>query len=51
MKNQKKTVRIVCLILAFLMVLGVATIGISLIVDAINHPETEQSDDHAGHNH
>lgn len=51
MNKQRKTVRIVCLILALLMVIGVATIGISLIADAINGPETEESDPHAGHNH
>ena len=51
MNKQKKTVRIICLILAFLMVAGVATIGISLLANTLNSPDTEQSDSHAGHNH
>lgn len=57
MNNQKKIVRIICLFLAFLMVAGVATIGISLIADALNgndpdtHQTTHANDDHAGHNH
>lgn len=50
MNKQKKTVRAICLILAFLMVASVATIGISLIVGALA-PDTEQTDPHAGHNH
>lgn len=52
MNKQKKTVRALCLVLAFLMVAGVATIGISLIVEALRpEPETQQTDSHAGHNH
>lgn len=31
MNKQKKAVRIICLILVFLMLLGVATLGISLL--------------------
>ncbi len=50
MNKQKKTVRIICLILAFLMIAGVATIGISLLAQTLA-PETEQTDPHAGHNH
>ena len=51
MNKQKKTVRIICLILAFLMVAGVATIGISLLAQTLGGAETEQTDSHAGHNH
>lgn len=52
MNKQKKSVRIICLILAFLMVASVATIGISLLVSSLGHDhDTEQSDPHAGHNH
>lgn len=52
MNKQKKSVRIICLVLAFLMVAGVATIGISLLASTIaNGNDTEQSDSHAGHNH
>ncbi len=50
MKNQKKTTRIIALILAFLMIAGVATIGISLLAQTLS-AETEQTDPHAGHNH
>lgn len=49
---QRKSVRLIALILAALMVAGVATIGITLIVGAITSGnETTQSDPHAGHNH
>jgi flagellar basal body-associated protein FliL len=48
---QKKSVRIIALILAVLMVAGVATIGISLIAAAIGSNDTTQSDPHAGHDH
>ena len=41
----------VSLILAVLMVAGVATIGISLIAAAIGSNDTTQSDPHAGHDH
>lgn len=52
MNKQKKVTRIVCLILAFLMVAGVATVGISLIADALSGGhDTEQSESHEGHNH
>ena len=51
MNKQKKIVRIICLILAFLMVAGVATMGITLLVSTLAGPETEQSDSHEGHNH
>lgn len=52
MNKQKKTVRIICLILAFLMIAGVATIGISLLAQTLGGgAETEQTDPHAGHNH
>lgn len=35
MNKQNKTVRIICLVLAFLMVAGVATMAISLIAQAL----------------
>lgn len=50
MNKQKKSTRILALILAFLMVAGVATVGITLLVSTLG-PDTEQSDSHAGHNH
>ena len=42
MKNQSKVVKIICLVLAFLMVAGAATIIISLLASAGVH---------AGHTH
>lgn len=42
MNKQKKIVRIICLVLAFLMVAGAAAIVISLLASAGVH---------AGHNH
>ena len=37
MKNQKKIVRVICLVLAGLMVLGAATIVISLLASVGGH--------------
>ena len=52
MNKQKKSVRIICLVLAFLMVAGVATIGISLLASTLaSGNDTEQSESHEGHNH
>ncbi len=50
--QQRKSVRIIALILAGLMVIGVATIGISLIASTLGHGnDTVQSESHDGHNH
>jgi flagellar basal body-associated protein FliL len=47
---QKKSVRLIAIILAALMVGSVATIGIGLLVTALSgEPETHQAGD--GHNH
>jgi hypothetical protein len=51
MNKPNKSTRILALILAFLMVAGVATLGITLLVSTLAGPETEQTDPHAGHNH
>ena len=51
MNKPNKSTRILALILAFLMVAGVATMGITLLVSTLAGPETEQSDSHEGHNH
>ncbi len=55
MNKQKKSVRIICLILAFLMVAGVATIGISLLASTLasknDTTQTTTTDSHEGHNH
>ena len=52
MNKQKKSVRIICLILAFLMVAGVATIGISLLASTLSSEnDTQQTESHEGHNH
>lgn len=47
--KQKKSTRILALVLAALMVISVGTIAISLIVDTVF--DTHSSDSHAGHNH
>lgn len=52
MNKQTKTVRIICLILAFIMLAGVATAGISLLAQTLGGGnDTEQSESHEGHNH
>ena len=49
---QRKSVRLIAIILAVLMAASVATIGIGLLVDVIaNSNDTTQSDSHEGHNH
>ena len=45
---QRKSVRLIAIILAALMVAGVATMGITILVTALSGNETTQSD---GHNH
>ena len=45
--KQKKSVRLIALILAGLMVIGVATIGISLLASTI----ANGNDTHQGHTH
>ena len=52
-KISKKVLwtRIFCAFLAFLMVAGVATMGITLLVSTLGGADTEQSDSHEGHNH
>ena len=49
--NTSMATKVFVLILAFLMVAGVATLGITLLVSTLAGPETEQTDPHAGHNH
>ena len=50
--SSKLWVRIACIILAGLMVVGVATTAIFMIFDAIKHAtENDDHDDHEGHNH
>ena len=50
--TSKLWVRIVCIFLAGLMVIGVATTAIFMILDAIEHSnEHDDHDDHDGHDH
>jgi len=49
--KQAKSVRIIALILAGLMLVSVATVAISLLAELGHDHDTEQTDPHAGHNH